>query len=249
MAAMSGRSQGGRITARVVVGVFIILLGLAFTLDNFGVPLGGLLRGVLLKGWPVVFVVAGIGRLLEPGDGCRTPGGYIWIAVGLALLGDNFGLFEIGRVWPLGLVLIGVMLVWRAYVPPGHARAPRVEPRAAGDAGDTTQRLELLVILGGTRRTCSARDFRGGSLLAIMGGADVDLYEADIASGEAVLEVFTWWGGIEIRVPRHWEVVNRGLPILGGFIDSTTAPESREAPRPRLIVTGLAVMGGVEIKN
>jgi hypothetical protein len=54
------------------------------------------------------------------------------------------------------------------------------------------------------------------------------------------------WGGIEIKVPDEWEVVNRGNAFLGGFEDKT-----RPLPgaNRRLVVTGTAIMGGVEVKN
>jgi hypothetical protein len=42
-------------------------------------------------------------------------------------------------------------------------------------------------------------------------------------------------------------VVSQGLPILGGFAD-TTRP-LREGPKKRLVIKGFAIMGGVEIKN
>jgi len=54
------------------------------------------------------------------------------------------------------------------------------------------------------------------------------------------------WGGIEIKVPEDWVVVNFGTAILGGF-------ENKTRPLPgaskRLVVTGTAIMGGVEVKN
>ena len=61
-----------------------------------------------------------------------------------------------------------------------------------------------------------------------------------------MIDVFVMWGGIEIRVPDDWEVVNRGSAFLGGF-------ENKTHPLPnatrRLVVTGTAIMGGVEVKS
>jgi hypothetical protein len=51
---------------------------------------------------------------------------------------------------------------------------------------------------------------------------------------------------VEILAPREWSVVLQGTPVLGGFEDKTAPP--RESG-PRLIVRGVAIMGGVEIKN
>jgi predicted membrane protein len=79
-----------------------------------------------------------------------------------------------------------------------------------------------------------------------MGGVEVDLRQASIAQPEAVLDVFAMWGGVEVRVPGDWEVVNRGWAFLGGFEDTT---HHSAGTSKRLVVTGLAIMGGVEIKN
>jgi hypothetical protein len=79
-----------------------------------------------------------------------------------------------------------------------------------------------------------------------MGGGEVDLRRASMSRDEAVLDIFVFWGGFEVKVPDDWEVVSRGLPILGGFVDNTRHPP---AAQKRLVVTGMAVMGGIEIKN
>jgi hypothetical protein len=69
---------------------------------------------------------------------------------------------------------------------------------------------------------------------------------ARIAKEEAVFDAFAMWGGVEVKVPEDWAVENRGVAILGGFVDSTRRPAD---PKGRLVLTGLAVMGGVEVKN
>jgi hypothetical protein len=74
----------------------------------------------------------------------------------------------------------------------------------------------------------------------------VDLRQAGIES-RADISVFVWWGGVEIKVPPTWRVRMDGLPLLGGWEDKTTPPESSSAPELRVHVT--AVMGGVEVKN
>jgi len=62
-----------------------------------------------------------------------------------------------------------------------------------------------------------------------------------------VIDVFAFWGGIEIRVPEDWSVVTRVTPLLGGVEDQTRA--SQAAVSKRVEIRGTAIMGGVEIKN
>ena len=55
-----------------------------------------------------------------------------------------------------------------------------------------------------------------------MGGIEMDLRPASTATGDAVIDVFVMWGGIEITVPPDWAVVNHILPIMGGVVDKST---------------------------
>jgi hypothetical protein len=58
--------------------------------------------------------------------------------------------------------------------------------------------------------------------------------------------VFVWAGGVEIFVPEGWAIVSKVVPIMAGFEDQTKAsPEYTK----RLVIRGLILMGGVEVKN
>jgi hypothetical protein len=62
--------------------------------------------------------------------------------------------------------------------------------------------------------------FRHADLTAVMGGIELDLRQAGTGGGEAVIDVFVMWGGIEITVPPDWAVSNQVVPIMGGAEDS-----------------------------
>jgi predicted membrane protein len=78
-----------------------------------------------------------------------------------------------------------------------------------------------------------------------MGGCALDLREASIMK-EAVINVFAIWGGITIKVPPDWTVVLQATPVMGGFTEKTARPPDNSK---RLVVTGYAIMGGVEVRN
>ena len=65
------------------------------------------------------------------------------------------------------------------------------------------------------------------------------------------LNLYCIMGGVEITVPPNWDVEKRGaVCIMGGFSDKTRCiAEKLELPRKTLIIKGLAVMGGGEIRN
>ena len=66
-----------------------------------------------------------------------------------------------------------------------------------------------------------------------MGGCEVDLRDARIANGPAVIDVFAFWGGVDIRVPPDWEVDGQVTAILGGFDNRTGTGAGRPQPAAR----------------
>jgi hypothetical protein len=106
--------------------------------------------------------------------------------------------------------------------------------------------VKAAAILGSSTRGSNSNDFRGGEATAVLGGCELDLRHASIAGGEAVLDVFAFWGGIDIRVPEDWSVIVHATPLLGGVNDQTRRPA---VPGKQLVVKGLVVMGGVDIQN
>jgi len=103
--------------------------------------------------------------------------------------------------------------------------------------------------MGGGELVVHSQDFRGGEVSAIMGGFEIDLRGAAISGDSATLEVFTLFGGIELKVPQEWNVVLHGTPILGMFANTAKAMADPSVPRKTLILKGTAIMGGVEVKN
>jgi predicted membrane protein len=228
-----------RNASRLFAGLVVFALGILALLGNFGI----VRVHDVWRFWPLVLIALGLGKMLRAGGGATlfTPGrfgGVVLFIVGLWLLLENLGLwsYSIGDLWPLLAVLVGAWLVWGGL---GH--------HAREAPADASSRLNSFAMLGGSEHHSSATDFRGGEVTAILGGCKIDLRQAVVKEGEAVLDVFAMWGGVEIIVPREWSVVVQGAPILGGFDDKTSPP--RESGGPRLVVRGAAIMGGVEIKN
>jgi predicted membrane protein len=85
--------------------------------------------------------------------------------------------------------------------------------------------------------------------VAVMGGVALDFRDARLAAGETHVTAVALMGGIEIIVPPGLPVTVRGLGILGGVDQVEHAPVEQSPSAPRLKVTALACMGGVEIKT
>jgi predicted membrane protein len=246
-------SSGFRVTPQLIVGLFIIFVGVVFTLDELGLAPAV----TYLRYWPTALIAIGVLKMLQARDGGAFAG-LLFALVGIWLQAEELGFIHVRlwQVWPLALVLFGGFLVWQGllgreprresavYVPPVF---PGDEPAASLPRGDDANAtLSGMAIMGGVSRGNNSRAFRGADVLAIMGGYELDLRQAAI-HGEAVIDVFTMWGGIEIRVPEDWTVVSKIMPLMGGVEDKTRPPQG--ATTHRLILRGFAIMGGVEIKN
>ena len=115
---------------------------------------------------------------------------------------------------------------------------------AARAATTGNERVSALAIMGGVVRGNNSQAFEGGDLTAIMGGCEIDLRQASIRRDEAVIDVFAFWGGIDIKVPEDWTVMTRVTPLMGGVEDKTRAATQPPAGK-RLVLRGIVIMGGI----
>lgn len=224
-----------RFTPQLLVGLIVIAVGVLFTLDNLGITEAD----QYLRYWPAGLIAVGLLKLAQSRDGMGGAfGGFMFALAGTWLLLEQIEVVRLSfwDLWPVLLVMFGGYLVWQGY-------SGRQQRAASGDANSV---VSGLAVLGGVARGNNSRAFRGGNLTAVMGGCELDLRQAAI-DGEAVLDVFAMWGGIEIRVPEDWTVVGRVTPLLGGFDDKTRPAQGASAHR--LVIRGFAIMGGIEVKN
>ncbi len=218
---------------QLILGLVIVTVGLLLTLDRLGI----VDAESYLRFWPAGLIAIGLGKLWQcRGSNSGLLGGAVLTGAGAWLLLDEFDLVRrsFWDLWPLALVALGASLVWRAFA--GRRPAPN----------DGNSIVSAVAVLSGVNRGNNSTTFRGGDLTAIMGGCEIDLRQAQI-NGEAVIDVFAMWGGIEIRVPEDWTVISQVTPLMGGFDDKTRPPHGVSAHR--LIVRGFILMAGIEVKN
>lgn len=224
-----------RLTGRLIFGAVVATLGILWTLENLGLADADR----VLRWWPVLLVVYGFVRVTGL-DGCRrVVGGTLFMLAGGWMLAREVGWVQLSifQLWPVLLIVLGLSLVWRSM------RGPSLP----GDAGDRSAYPRPFAFLGGVSRTVQSQELVGMEVTAVMGGVEVDLRGARARGPEVVLEVFAWWGGIELIVPEDWRVATEVTPIMGGVEDQTRVADGGGATT--LVIRGLVVMGGVDIKN
>lgn len=228
-----GGGGGRRGFGTAILGIGVLAVGAILLLENFG------FTGAenLFAYWPVLFILVGISHFVRPAGSRRYTAGSIFIFVGAVLLLSNLGYigFGIWDLWPVILVIAGLSLILKPF------------RRQGVNIGDDSGVFEATAILGGSNRRLSAANFQGGDATAIMGGCEIDLRDCGSEGGPAEIDTFAFWGGVEIKVPDDWEVQVKGIAILGGYGDETRTIEGDG--HKILVITGMAIMGGVEIKN
>jgi hypothetical protein len=236
--------RGSLMTPRLIVGLAIALFGIVLVLDRLNL----VVADEALRWWPAVIVAVGammFNQSRRVGGGIN---GVIVMLIGGWLLLNTLDVVRVRfweMFWPLVLIGIGSVLV-------SQALRRRTREAAGADADNT---LAVLAVMGGVKRISTGQRFRGGEVTALMGGAMIDLRQAIIPPGEeAVLDLFVVMGGGEIRVPPSWTVVTPLVPVMGGIDDKRhealpAADGVGGKPAPRLVLRGLLLMGGFEIKN
>jgi hypothetical protein len=111
----------------------------------------------------------------------------------------------------------------------------------------TRDQTGAVVVFAGSERRV-ADEFRGAEATTVFGGYKLDLRDSEMRSRRAVLHLNTVFGGSQVLVPEDWNVVYEGRAIFAGFEDKTRHP-AEASDRKELIVEGLTLFGGMQIRN
>jgi len=237
--------RGNLMTPRLIIGLAIALFGVVLVFDRLNL----VDADEVLRLWPGVIIAIGVMIFTQSrriGGGIN---GAIVMLIGGWLLLNSLGIVRVGfweMFWPLVLIGIGVALVLQTL-------GRRTREVSVTDRDNT---VNVFAVMGGVKRISTAERFRGGEITALMGGTQIDLRQATIPPGEeAAIDVFVIMGGGEIIVPPSWTVVTSLVPVMGGVDDKRLPPLPGSAeslagrPAPRLVLRGLLLMGGIEIKS
>ena len=108
------------------------------------------------------------------------------------------------------------------------------------------RREHIVNILGGTKRSGSWSVPSEIRIFTLLGGATLDFSDARFTSQTTRVRAFSLLGGLTIYVPENVNTVSKAFCILGGIDDS--AGMSLDPAAPTILIDGLIVLGGVEIR-
>jgi Domain of unknown function (DUF1707)/Cell wall-active antibiotics response 4TMS YvqF len=109
------------------------------------------------------------------------------------------------------------------------------------------ERRWVIAIMGGEQRKGRWRPSRRTNAIAVMGGVDIDLREAELADGAEILAI-PFMGAVTVTVPEGVSVEMSGFALMGG----NSGPDDKVLPLPNspvVRVRAFSLMGGVVVER
>ena len=220
---------------RAFFGVTIVALGGILLLRNLEIIKFDSWNVFWGTVWAAGLVLAGLVTIVSSQRLLTRAWGLLLMAAGVSVGLNAYGIIDVSiwkLFWPVVLIAVGLMMVFSI----GSANRKRAEKSGTDDN-------EKVAIFYGEQSRVRG-DYTGGLLTAIFGGVDLDLRQANIKDG-AIIDVFTFCGGININLPDDVIVKNEVRGVLGGSDDKTM---SKPSAKKTIYLRGECVLGGLEIK-
>ena len=218
------------------IGLLLIIIGSLFFLDSMNIFNIG---GVLAHWWPLILIIIGFTKL----KGDNKTGGAILFIVGIVFLSATLDIINWGsilRFWPVILIAIGISLFLKSR---GKSWTGRVKSELISE-----DFIRASAFFGGVDRSVNSSNFRGGDIIALFGGIELDLRRVQLSPDGCNLNLTALFGGVEVFVPTDWQVSISGTPILGAIENKTTwTGEEKEGKKITCLCT--VAFGGIEVRN
>jgi predicted membrane protein len=233
-------------TARILIGVGLIVLGVLYFLKEVNI-IGDQLNHVIFS-FPTVVLVIGIILFV---NSRRKSLAYLLMALGsVGMVIRSFNLDYSDFIVPVILLALGFYIIYR------HVEKQR-ETELGGDSDEMRRQykseydvLEEVSVFGGNKKIINSKNFRGGNITIIFGGSEIFLRDCELSDGENVLDLFVIFGGCDLTVPSNWNVKIDVVSLFGGFSSKrynyTKSDEVDE--NKTLVIKGLVLFGGGEMK-
>lgn len=237
-------------SGRVWSGVIIVVIGLAFLLNNMGLDIPD-----WIFSWSNFLIVLGL--FIGARRNFRGIGWLILVLIGAYNTIDDMRLdFDLSKyALGLGLVIVGGFLIFRpknSFKQGGlfGRRKKAVDPTAFGYEKTTNNNdiIDILAVFGGSHQTVYSKNFQGGDITAVFGGADIVMTQADFPETVS-LDVTAVFGGIKLIVPQNWAIKSNVTALFGSVEDKRSHTMPVSEMQKTLILSGTALFGGIEIKS
>jgi predicted membrane protein len=172
---------------------------------------------------------------------------------GIFLFRDIYPAFSFKFIWPVVLIVVGAFIIMRPrrkWKWDGTKKTEGASDSFFSEDVDYSKEdfVDSTSIFGGAKKIVISKNFRGGDLVNIFGGTELDLSQADF-TGVAVIELTTVFGGTKLLVPSNWAVKSEAVTIFGGIEDKRRMQTITETTDKTLLIRGTVIFGGIDIKS
>lgn len=240
---------------RALAGIFILGFGILLLLYKMNFPIPH-----FLFEWPAIAIIIG----LYVGIKSRFQNFAWFVAVligGIFLFGDLTDNTELHNyIMPIIFITIGAIFILRpkkwkhkndqsAWMWHEKNYQGKDVPKYNADINETdAEFLDINAVFGGGKKIILSKNFKGGEINCFMGGAEINLLQADIQH-PVKLEINNVFGGTKIVVPSNWDVKNEMTAVFGGIDDKRSFANVQPDANKTLIIEGNCFFGGIEIRN
>ena len=244
----------------VMTGLFFLVIGGLLLAERSGV-----LFPEWFFSWPMILITVGL--FLGFRHGFRGGSWFVMIVIGGIFLADKISddLYLRPYFWPILFIIAGIYIILK---PKGYSckknrdaegniisndssQSPYMGESNSTDwsstPGDGSDIIDITAIFSGVKKNVLSKNFKGGDMVAIMGGAEINLTKADF-NGRIVIDCFTMFGGTKLIVPPDWDVQSQVVAIFGG-VDDKRPPSAQHDPTKIVLLEGTCIFGGIEIRS
>ena len=247
------------------VGLLLLVVGAVLLLRQSGYPIPA-----WIFSWQMILILVGL--FIGIRHGFKDFSWLIMIVVGFVFLSDDIwpGMRLKQFAIPVIVLAIGLLFFlsprrmcggnrgmfrrkFRGFE--GHPSAryegsgqdlPEAVPPYEGDKSLETE-VDIVSIFSGVKKRVLSKQFKGGDITCVFGGAELNLTNADFVS-PVMLDVTMIFGGTKLIVPANWELRSEVAAIFGGIDDKRPQPTTGVAEKT-IILKGTLMFGGVEVNS
>lgn len=233
-----------------MAGLVIVIVGAVLLSRQMGVMMPD-----WLLSWPMILIT--IGLYVGAKHQFRKPGWIILCLIGTVFLMDNFveGFNISEYFWPVFIIAIGLFMIfsrenkwereWKRRKAFGRQMVEEITRNVETNPEDYINHVS---IFGSIEKNIISKDFRGGDIVCIFSGAEINLSRAEIKQ-PVVMEIVNVFGGTTLILPPNWEIKSEMVAILGGIEDKRIQQAGIPDNQNVLVLRGTCVLGGIEIKS
>jgi hypothetical protein len=134
------------------------------------------------------------------------------------------------------------------FTDPGYAKKKQAElgARVAENVDDVDEEEYMVHVFGGSKRQNAWNVAPRIKMINVFGGCDLDFTQATFTARKTRIIMLCLFGGATLYVPEGVTVISKAVCIFGGI--NNRAPGAADPNAPVVVIEGVLLFGGVDIK-